>query len=419
MHKFLSFIFLFTIGFTNYAQSDQAKIRVQQLCSEDFHGRGYVNGGDSIAAFYIASIFDSIGVQKVDGSFFQEFNFQVNTFPGEMALRCDQAEFTPGVDFIVDPASPSYSGSYKLVHLELETILDQDKLIRILQENKAKRNIAYVVSISGQSKDTVVKLKETANELTALAMVFLETDDKFTWSVARGQRKYPLVEIKPELLTCERIQVDIDARMLSAHKARNVIGFIPGVSHKKKIVFTAHYDHLGRMGKKTYFPGGNDNASGTAMLITMAEHFKMHKPKYDVYFIAFAGEEAGLLGSEYFVQNPLIKLKKIGFLINLDIMGSGEDGVTVVNATVHPEKFEQLKKVNETANYLPQIKERGPAANSDHYWFAEAGVPAIFIYTMGPNKHYHDVFDTYEELSFAAYDNITKLLISYTENLTF
>ena len=91
-------------------------------------------------------------------------------------------------------------------------------------------------------------------------------------------------------------------------------------------------------------------------------------------------------------------------------MGSGEEGITVVNATLHPEKFEQLSSINKQFNYLPIIKQRGKAANSDHYWFSERGVPAFFIYTMGPNKNYHDIYDTYENLSFSKFIPISELL---------
>ena len=76
-----------------------------------------------------------------------------------------------------------------------------------------------------------------------------------------------------------------------------------------------------------------------------------------------------------------------------------------------------LQTINKEKNLLEKIKIRGPAANSDHYWFSEKGVPAIFIYTMGPNKHYHDVFDAYEELSFSEYDDITTLLIEFVKRL--
>jgi len=149
----------------------------------------------------------------------------------------------------------------------------------------------------------------------------------------------------------------------------------------------------------------------------MANYFKNNPPDFNLLFVAFAGEEAGLVGSEYFVNNPPLKLKKIKFLFNLDIMGSGEDGVTIVNATLFEKEFQLLQDINTEKSLLNQVKSRGPAANSDHYWFTEKGVPAFFMYTMGTNKHYHDIFDTYEALSFAEYNDITTLLIEFVKRL--
>ena len=133
--------------------------------------------------------------------------------------------------------------------------------------------------------------------------------------------------------------------------------------------------------------------------------------------MSFAGEEAGLIGSHYYVEHPLFPLKNIRFLTNVDIMGSGEEGVTVVNATEFPEQFQQLQDINAKKNYLVKIASRGKAANSDHYFFTEAGVPAFFIYTMGPNKHYHDVYDTYAELSFSEFMDIYHLLLDFAEGM--
>ena len=214
------------------------------------------------------------------------------------------------------------------------------------------------------------------------------------------------------------LTIDIDAELLRNYHTQNVMAYLPAKKKcAKTVVFTAHYDHLGRMGDDTYFPGANDNASGTAMLLTMAKYFKENPSDYNILFIAFAGEEAGLLGSKYFVENPVLKLKKIKFLVNLDIMGSGEDGVTVVNATLFEKEFALLQQINTEKSLLKVVKKRGPAANSDHYWFTLQGVPAFFVYTMGPNKNYHDVFDIYGNLSFKEYEDITTLLIEFVKEL--
>jgi Zn-dependent M28 family amino/carboxypeptidase len=206
---------------------------------------------------------------------------------------------------------------------------------------------------------------------------------------------------------------------LKSHLARNVIGYLPAKRKTNQtILISAHYDHLGRMGSEIYFPGGNDNASGNAMLVSLAEKLvKTPLKKYNILFVAFAGEEVGLLGSKYMVEHPIIPMNELRFMLNLDIMGSGEDGITVVNSTLFPTEFKILQKLNKKKKAVPLIKPRGPAANSDHYFFTEAGVPAFFIYTMGPNKHYHDVYDTYDELSFTAFEGLSELFIKFLRNI--
>ncbi|MEO8762057.1 MAG: M28 family peptidase, partial [Bacteroidia bacterium] len=179
------------------------------------------------------------------------------------------------------------------------------------------------------------------------------------------------------------------------------------------IMFTAHYDHLGMMGSKTYFPGANDNASGVSMLLNLVKYYTKNPPKYKTVFVFFAGEEAGLLGSKYFTENPPFELSKIKFLINLDLLGTGDEGITVVNATVFKSQFELLKKINAEKNYLPLVKPRDKAHNSDHYWFTERGVPSFFIYTMGGIKAYHDVYDVSKTLPLTKYKAVFNLLTDF------
>jgi Zn-dependent M28 family amino/carboxypeptidase len=212
----------------------------------------------------------------------------------------------------------------------------------------------------------------------------------------------------------------VESNFIDKFTANNVIGYLPAAQNAKKkpyIVITAHYDHLGKMGRDTYFPGANDNASGVGMLLYLAQELSLKRdPNFNYVFIAFGAEEAGLVGSHYYVEHPLFDLKQIRFLLNTDIMGSGEEGITVVNATLFDKEFQQLKAMNEDGKYIAQVKSRGPAANSDHYFFTEKGVPAFFVYTMGPNKHYHDIQDTAEELSYAAFEPLAQLLLKFVRS---
>lgn len=167
------------------------------------------------------------------------------------------------------------------------------------------------------------------------------------------------------------------------------------------------------MGNATVFPGASDNASGTAMMLYLASYFAAHPQKYSIMFIAFSGEEAELIGSRYFTKHPVVPLKNIKFLTNIDIMGDATNGITVVNATEHPAEFAELQKINTRNKYLPVIKPRGKAANSDHYYFSEAGVPSFFLYSNGGRGFYHDVYDRPNELSLNQVDNVAKLLIDF------
>ena len=418
MHKLLLLFLIFSFG--SSAQLDEVRRITKELCSPEFNGRGYVNKGDSVAATYLVNEFSKVGAQSFCDDYLQHFTMDVNTFPGEMVVKQKNVSFRPGIDFSIDPHSKGISTTLYPIEIPVEKALDIEYLKKAITKAQSSfKQHALVFSYDGVSSDTMHKIKGLIYEISTILPVIELVDTKFTWSVGQDQSRFTYLQIQDSVYQKgEPLDVSIEARLLKEYETQNVIAFIPAESKKAPfLVFTAHYDHLGRMGENTYFPGANDNASGTAMLITMAKYFKENPSEYNILFIAFGGEEVGLLGSKYFVEHPLLKLKKIKFLINLDIMGSGEDGITAVNATLFPEEFELLQKINKEKELLTVIKSRGPAANSDHYWFTEKGVPAFFIYTTGPNKHYHDVFDTYEKLSFSEYEDITTLLIEFVKRL--
>lgn len=420
MRKSIALLFLL-VGFNSIGQIEEVRRITKQLCAPEFHGRGYYKKGDSLAADYIVKEFQKLGISGYKGEFLQHFDIKsVNTFPGSMKVQQGNDILLPGVHFLVDPSSAGAKRVLKPMQVEVDVLLNRNKLAKVIEEIKdwdSKYN-TIAIHLEGLSKDTLKQLAGISQALSEYFPVIEVTDAKFTWSVGSSQLAFPLIQIQDSIYLGGNLDIDITAKTLKNYHTQNIVAFLPAKKKcAKTVVFTAHYDHLGRMGDSTYFPGANDNASGTAMLLTMAKYFKEHPSDYNVMFIAFAGEEAGLLGSKYFVDNPVLKLKKIRFLVNLDIMGSGEDGVTAVNATLFEEEFELLQEINKEKELLKVVKKRGPAANSDHYWFTLQGVPAFFIYTMGPNKNYHDVFDYYENLSFEEYEDITTLLIEFVKGL--
>ena len=133
--------------------------------------------------------------------------------------------------------------------------------------------------------------------------------------------------------------------------------------------------------------------------------------------MAFAAEEIGLIGSKYFTDHPLFPLKKIKFLLNFDLAGTGDDGIQVVNGKNYQQKFDLLTKLNDQDKLLKQIKIRGEACNSDHCMFHNKGVPCFFIYTLGGIQAYHDIYDRAETLPLTEYQDYFTLLVRFISNL--
>jgi Zn-dependent M28 family amino/carboxypeptidase len=207
------------------------------------------------------------------------------------------------------------------------------------------------------------------------------------------------------------IHIDVSSSFISSYKSNNVIGYVEGHENPDSfIVLCGHYDHLGKMGEAIFY-GANDNASGIAMLLDLASYFSEHPQKHSVAFIAFGAEELGLLGSLNYVKKPLIPLNKTKFVFNMDLMGDGATGATIVNGKIFPSYFEQLKSINDNEAYLPIIRSRGKAANSDHYFFSEAGIPSFFMYLMGDYDFYHVPQDNPNNLKLGTYYNKSFLLI--------
>ncbi len=406
-------------------QQKKAQKYVYDLASPEFYGRGYTHGGDSLAANYIRSKFKTFGLQTFDDSFYQYFKLNVNTFPGTINLSIDNKDLEAGKDFIVDPYSGSADGEFDLFLINSQNVFSFESFIQQNAEDIRDNKWAVIIhpGEEADNPDSLLKYQSLKYQLSQIMPVFYVNDKKLTWGAAREHTRFPIIELKSELVLEEnRVQLSIKNKFIEAYQSQNVIGYIPG-SKKCKAkkhfkVITAHYDHLGEMGDKAYIPGANDNASGCAMLLSLAQYYAENPPKdYSVVFMAFGGEEAGLVGSKYYTENPLFPLSKIDFLLNLDLQGTGEEGITVVNATLHQKEFQTLLEINKGQDYLSKIKKRGPAQNSDHYFFTKKGVPAFFIYTMGGISAYHDIYDKAETLPLTEFNDLFKLYIEFLEKI--
>jgi hypothetical protein len=101
----------------------------------------------------------------------------------------------------------------------------------------------------------------------------------------------------------------------------------------------------------------------------------------------------------------------------MDIMGTGEEGITVVNGSAFKKEFDELKRINEENKFISDVKIRGKSANSDHYFFSENNVKAFFIYTMGGIKAYHDIYDRPETLPLNEFEDLFNLIVKFSYRL--
>lgn len=395
-----------------HAQDDAAlrakgKAYVDSLCAPRFSGRGYVNDGSKLAADHLQRQFERVGLQQVKGNWFQSFTFDVNTFPDSCKVTIDGGTYVPGIDFLVDPASGKASGRFDIVHLTPRDFEGPER--RSMTMGVVTGKACLLDFPPTTDRDSVAMFAAYERELMRFGPVIKRAAGKLTWSVAGEALPFPLIEISKETWpdSAQVLEITVKNKLIRQHRARNVLGMVPAKGGSKEwIILSAHYDHLGMMGPDAMFPGANDNASGVAMLLTLAEHFAKNPIKRNILFVAFAGEEAGLQGSEWCAVDKPIDLAQVKLMVNMDILGTGDEGIMVVNATEQEKVYNALVEANAKSGRLAAVKKRGPACNSDHCPFVKRGVPAIFIYTLGGIAAYHDVFDRPETLPLTEFPDI-------------
>ena len=423
-HLIFCFVVVLLPGFS-CAQSPVMKYAreiIDTLTSPYMNGRGYVDSGEWKAAVFIRDELKKDSVLKFRNSYFQNFLMDANVFPGNMHVEIAGKTLVPGKDFLVVASSASLSGTFPLYKIEKDSadtsMASVEKMVKpLMKKSFSGKMIAFERNDFTTPQHKFLKQVFDLTQCFGAAGYVEFTNEKLTWTVSRTASSFCGLQVKdhyPE--EKQTVTLDIDAYHRKNYSTQNVLAYLKGTSVPDSfIVFTAHYDHLGQMGDGTWFPGANDNASGTSMVLNLLEYFKTQPPKYSVAFIFFSGEEAGLAGSRYYVDHPAFPLSKIKFLVNLDIAGTGDDGIKVVNATEFPIQFDRLVRINNEKQLLKEVSPRGKAANSDHYPFYEKGVPCFFIYTLGGIAAYHDIYDRPETLPLTDYEDLFRLLISFTE----
>ena len=205
-----------------------------------------------------------------------------------------------------------------------------------------------------------------------------------------------------------RVRVDLATE---ERRAANVIGVVPGVDpalSDEAVVIGAHYDHLGREGDAVY-PGADDNASGTAVVLGLAQALAASRPPRTLVFALFAGEELGLLGSDYHVRHPsAVPIERMIAMVNFDMVGRLDGRHLLVGGVDTGSGFRGLvEAAAKEAGLDVDLRASGTGA-SDHTRFHGAGVPVLFFHS-GSHADYHRPSDTADKIDAAGMARIADL----------
>ena len=388
---------------------------VRQLSSAKYQGRGYARDGVRKAGKYIAREFEKSGVDEVT---LQPFTLDINTFNGAMEMWADGRKLVPGIDFSMREYSPGVHGTFPVYHVDTLNF-DEEKLFADLaRPENANCLVCCEFWFTYKHRAAFSKLQK-AGACTNAGLLYEWTSPiKFYKAYGEKVVDKPIIWVTPEAIAgAQTVKVNVDNTFLKGYETENVIAKVNGRRHDGCYVFTAHYDHLGNLGRKVYYPGANDNASGTAAIITLAKYYAEHQPEYDMYFIAFSGEDANLRGSTWYAEHPIVPLSQIRYLFNLDMIGDDNPVQYCEVSDTGMAKYPLFEQVNREQGLFKALNRGELAANSDHYPFATRGVPCIFLENEEGSAFpfYHTPNDNMKTLRLDSYEPVFKLVTGFIE----
>ncbi len=233
--------------------------------------------------------------------------------------------------------------------------------------------------------------------------------------------------LKPKAVPVAGLRLEVAADVTRRQSASpNVAAYLPGETDEY-VVIGAHFDHLGLGQQSSLAPdlagkaihhGADDNASGTAGLLELAAYFAGRpKQKRGILFLAFSGEELGLIGSNYYVNHPLLPLEKAAAMINMDMIGRIQDGRVYVGGTGTGDSLKRMLGEAMAGSPLKfDFSDQGGYGSSDHFSFVNRQVPVLFFFS-GLHADYHKPTDTWEKINAQAAAQMLEVVARVTERL--
>ena len=433
---------------------------VKILASVKFDGRLSGSEGYNEAAKFAAERFEQFGlIPAGDSGFFQYLNVEYNKIDTpvvfNLILGKKNYPYILGKDFVfrgftgaANITLPVTFCGYGISRPELgyddyEKIDVKDKIVLVFKQNpewkindepwgneypREKSRVAYkhgakgIIFVSRPNDEKPQPLigsvmhgeGEQIDSFPQLHISLEAANDFLSFinmSINECQTRIDEKKIPFSFLTRRKAKIIVNAHDEKSAKTMNVVGKIDGTDPELKeeyLIIGAHLDHVGSQAG-LLFPGANDNASGSAGVLELAEAFQKSdlRPRRSILFVLFASEEQGIFGSKYFVENMKIIPEKIVAMFNLDCIGHG-DSIQVGNGKSAPEIWKIVNRLDEESLNL-MVKDTWTGGGADLTPFYEKGIPGLYYVSKYSYDHLHLPSDTPETLNPFLFESIVKL----------
>jgi len=462
----IAFVFCTRMQVNYEITGKELQEHIGYLASDRLEGRLTGSAGDSLAAYYIKNRLMEYGLKPLISDGFQRFEVVTSAEPGKNNfMKIKDKEFTLGTDFM--PASFSENGILKAevvfagygFNINTDSIKRNDyygidikgKWVMVLRGSLNSGNPSdNLTELSGdRHKALMAKDLGASGIILVSGEAFDQQDILEPLTVTDSPAGIPVIRIKRYIadmilnnsghnisLLEKKLNetgiiysfatgVEIEAGVEIIQKkgvTRNVVMVLPGEDSLFKeecVIIGAHFDHLGMGGKNSssrrpdtmaVHYGADDNASGVAMLIELAGRFSGTKEshKRNIVFVAFTGEEKGLLGSKYFTDHMPFDSSRINAMINLDMVGRlKETGSMQVGGTGTARNLqEKISRLADTNLIKPVYTPEG-SGPSDHSSFYAKNIPVLF-FTTGAHTDYHTPGDTPDKINYQGMINVSE-----------
>ena len=470
-------LLLSALALAQPSTEDKLMDHLRYLASDELKGRG--NGTPELAqaAHYIAELFREYDLQPAgnEKTYFQEFDVsmgrslgpdnQVTLETGSEQIRLevlrDYVPLTSGPDTVVQGPLVFAGFGISAPELEYDDYRDLDvsgKIVLIFEHepqeqaeesrfagreltpyatvlhkvmNAKKRGAVGVILLSnGFNHPPGEEPRSRRPRVESLEIHSIRLNPEWSERLLEkgGRHSVEIVEeinshftpVSFDLGVTATVSLDV---VKVQHTVRNVLGFLPGQTDKI-IIIGAHYDHLGLGTTGSLAPelidqihnGADDNASGTAAMLQLAQDFSRGAPlQQGLLFIAFAGEELGLLGSRYYTEHPTMPLGNTLAMINMDMVGRSQGNLLIGGVGTTAEFREILDEVQKTSPLQFSYSD-GLRGASDHRSFSSKKIPVLFFFS-GLHSDYHRPSDDWERINVQTIEQILEVVRSTVHRL--